>query len=177
MFDRIDSIEFGRADKHAQIAAIFRQLSIPFEYGASAAYAKKTAIDLISVDCSDFSRAWIEKTWPEMISAENIERLLELETAGPPVFSLYAQAAKRISGGPLRPETPPADAVRWQEREKQMAREIISALERFSPERPVYIGGWWHLSRGGSVKTIRELLGIEAACCRLLDRGPVCSQG
>jgi hypothetical protein len=41
-----------------------------------------------------------------------------------------------------------------------MVRRIISALERFGPERPVYIGGWWHLSRGGSIKTVREIPGI-----------------
>ena len=51
-----------------------------------------------------------------------------------------------------------------------MAAEIASALERLSPERPVYIGGCWHLSCQGSVKTLRELLGIGAESCRLLDR-------
>ena len=162
-------IEFSRAVKHVQITAILRQISIPFEYRASAAYAKRTGTDLIGVDYSDFSRGWIE-TWQEMISAENIERLLELDSVGLPVSSLYAQAARRIGGEPLRPETRPADALRWQEREEQMAYEITSALERFNPVRPVYIGGWWHLCCGTSIKTVRELLGIEEACCRLLDR-------
>ena len=73
--------------------------------------------------------------------------------------------------GAFLPETlPGGDALGWQEREQYMAAEITSALERFSPERPVYIGGWWHLSCEGSVKTLRELLGIGAASCRLLDR-------
>jgi hypothetical protein len=163
-------IEFSRAIKHVQITSILRQISIPFEYRASASYAKKTGIYLIGVDYSDFSRRWIE-TWREMISAENIERLLELESAGPPVCSLYAQAAGRISGEPSRPETRPADPLLWQEREKHMAYEINSALERLNPVRPVYIGGWWHLSCQTSIKTLRELLGIGAASCRLLDRG------
>ena len=163
-------IEFSRAVKHVRITAILRQISIPFEYRASAAYAKRTGTDLIMVDYSDFSRSWIE-TWQEMISAENIERLLELDSAGPPVSSLYAQAARRISGESLQPEIRPADALRWQEREEQMAREIASALERFNPVRPVYIGGWWHLCCGTSIKTVRELLGIEAACCRLIRAG------
>ena len=52
-----------------------------------------------------------------------------------------------------------------------MASEITSAMERFNPERPVYLGGWWHLTCRGSVKTVRELLGIGAASCLLLDRG------
>jgi hypothetical protein len=163
-------IEFSRAIKHVQITAILRQIRIPFEYRASAAYAKRTGIDLIGVDYCDFSRRWIE-TWQEMISAENIELLLELESGGLPVSSLYAHAARRITGEPSRPETRPAHALRWQEREKQMACKITCGLERFNPVRPVYIGGWWHLSCGTGIKTVRELLGIGASSCRLLDRG------
>jgi hypothetical protein len=134
-------IEFAAALKHVQIASILRQIGIPYEYRASAAYVKKTGTDLIAVDYSEFSREWIE-TWPEMTSAANIERLLELESSAPPVASLYAQAARRIGGGPFLPETlPGGDASGWQERERYMAAEITSALRRLSPERPVYIGG------------------------------------
>ena len=166
-------IEFTVALKHAQIASILRQIGIPYEYRASAAYAKETRIDLIAVDYSEFSREWIE-TWPEMTSAGNIKRLLELESAAPPVVSLYAQAARRIGGGPSVPEIlPGGDAPSWQERERYMADEITSALERLSPERPVCIGGWWHLSCEGSVKTLRELLEVGAESCRLLDRKAV----
>jgi len=166
-------IEFAVALKHVQIASILRQIGIPYEYRASAAYAKKTGIDLIAVDYSEFSREWIE-TWPEMTATANIERLLELESAAPPVASLYAQAARRIGGVPLLPEIlPGGDAPSWQERERYMADEITSALGRLSPERPVYIGGWWHLSCEGSIKTLRELLGIGAESCLLLDRGEI----
>lgn len=163
-------IEPGSAIKHVQIASILRQIGIPFEYRASAAYAKSDGTDLIAVDYSEFSREWID-TWPDMISAENIERLLELDSAAPPVSSLYAQAARRIGRGSFFLETlPGCNTLRWQEREEYMAAEITSALERFNSERPVYIGGWWHLSCGGSVKTLRELLGIGAASCLLLNR-------
>jgi hypothetical protein len=161
--------DFKTALKHVEIASILRQLGLPFEYRAAAAYTKKTGVDPVAVDSSEFSREWVE-TWPEMISAENIERLLHLDGARPSVSSLYAQAARRINGGPSSYETQPSDAERWLEREKRMVRRIISALERFSPERPVYIGGWWHLSGGGSIKTVREILGIEAESCLLLDR-------
>jgi len=165
-------IDFHTALKHVEIASILRQIGFPYEYRASAVYARRTGIALVAVDYSEFSRQWIE-TWPEMISVENIERLLKLESSRPSVSSLYAQAARRIDAGPLPIEAPPADAVRWSEREKQMALRIRSALERLNPERPVYIGGWWHLSRGGSIETIRELLGIGADSCRLLDRGVI----
>ncbi len=161
------NIDFGFAMKHVEISAILRQISIPYEYRASAAYAKKNLVHVIAADYSEFSREWIE-TWPEMISTENIERLLGLDSAGPTVSSIYARASKRIAGGPSLPETPPSDPLLWEEREKYMASQIKSALERFSSERPVYIGGWWHLCRGGTVETIRELLGIGADSCRLL---------
>ena len=166
-------IEFSAALRHVQIASILCQIGIPYEYRASAAYAKKTGADLIAVDYSEFSREWIE-TWPELTSAANIERLLELESAAPPVASLYARAARRIARGPSVPETlPGGDAHGWQERERYMAAEIASALERLSPGRPLFIGGCWHLSCQGSVKTLRELLRIDAESCRLLDRGAV----
>jgi hypothetical protein len=164
-------IDYGVALKHVQIVSILRQTGIPYEYRAAAAYAKRTGIDLLAVDSSEFSRGWIE-TWPEMVSAANIELLLKLESAAPSASSLYAQAARRIGGGPSCPETLPAGGEPgWQEREIYLAAQITSALERFNPERPIYIGGWWHLSRRGNVKTVRELLGLGAASCLLLDRG------
>lgn len=166
-------IEPGIARKHVRIASILRQIAIPFEYRASAAYANRAGIDLVAVDSSGFSREWIG-TWPEMISTENIEQLLELESSAPPVSSLYARAARRIGGDGFHAQTlPGGDSLSWQEREEYMASEITSALERFNPKRPVYIGGWWHLSCHGNVKTLRELLGLGAASCRLLDRGAV----
>lgn len=158
----------GQGAEHAQITSILRQISIPFEYRASAAYAKSAGIELIAVDYSEFSREWIN-TWPEMISAENIELLLELESEAPPVSSLYAKASRKIAVS--CPENLPlCDTPGWQEREEHMAAQILSALDRFNPRRPVYIGGWWHLSCQGKIRTVRELLGIGAASCRLLDR-------
>jgi hypothetical protein len=162
-------IDFETALKHIEIATIFRQIGLPYEYRASAEYAKKAGVDLVAVDSSEFSRGWIE-TWPEMISMRNIERLLQLESLRPSVSSFYARAAKRIEAGPPSIEIPPADAGGWREREEQMCFLIRSSLERLAPHRPVYIGGWWHLSAGGSIKTVRELLRVGADSCRLLDR-------
>jgi hypothetical protein len=163
-------IEFRTALRRAEIVSILCQIKLPYEYRASAAHAKRTGTDLIAVDYSEFSREWIG-TWPEMISAENIERLLELENTRLPVSSLYAQASRRITGGPSpHEEAPSRDAARWQEREDFMASQITSALDRLNPDRPVYIGGWRHLCSGGRIKTIRELLSVDAGFCMLLDR-------
>jgi len=131
------AIQPARALKHAQIASIFRQIRIPFEYRASSAYAKSAGIDLIAVDYGEFSSEWI-RTWPEMISTENIEQLLQLENTSPPASTLYAQAARKIGVRPFYPETlPGGDTLRWQEREEYMAAQIASALERPEPKRSV----------------------------------------
>ncbi len=164
-------IDPAKAIRHPQIASILLQISLPFEYRASTAYAMKEGCKLIPVDYSEFSRQWID-TWPEMISEDNIEHLLGLEKSRPRVSSQYAQAARRIKEDSLCGEIrQQGNYPGWQERENHIAAEITSALELFKPDRSVYIGGWWHLSIGGEVKTVRELLNIREADCRLLDRG------
>jgi hypothetical protein len=167
-------IEPGHARRHVQIASILRQMAIPFEYRASASYARRAGARIAPVDYSAFSRKWIE-TWPEMISTENIEQLLKLKNSSPSISSLYAQAAMRTGiARTSHPEILPAgDAPGWQKREESMADKIATALRAFNPLRPVYIGGWWHLSFGGSVRTLREILGVSPDCCMLLDQVPL----
>jgi len=138
---RVNLFSSSSALKRVEIASILHQLGLPDEYRASAAYARRTGVNLEAVDCSEFSRERIE-TLSEMIPAEKIERLLHLESPRQSVSSGYAQAVRRISEGPSVCETPPADSQRWRVRERQMACRMISALERFSPEQPVYIGRW-----------------------------------
>ncbi|MGC8490120.1 MAG: hypothetical protein ACP5SH_00115 [Syntrophobacteraceae bacterium] len=162
-------ISLGTALEHSEIAAIFRQINLPFEYCASSEYAKKTGAPLIPVDYSKFSRHWI-KTWPEMLSARNIEILLGMENTAPSVATLYARAARRVYEGETFPETLHHRAPQWREREQHMAQIITTALERFTPERPLFIGGWWHLSRGGTIETLRELLSIDETSCFLLGQ-------
>ncbi|MGV8073394.1 MAG: hypothetical protein AB2L11_02365 [Syntrophobacteraceae bacterium] len=55
------------------------------------------------------------------------------------------------------------------DREHFMAKQIRRALAVFNPLRPVYIGGWWHLTKGESIPTLRDLLGVQAVQCRLLN--------
>lgn len=168
-------IPYAIAREHPQIAAIFRQISLPFEYCASSAYAEKSGAHLVPVDYSKFSRHWI-KTWPEMLSAGNIEILLGTENTAPPVATLYARAARRVFEGETFPEALHYDAPLWRERERYMAQTITAALKRFTPERPLFIGGWWHLSRGGTIETLRELLAIGQTSCFLLTCSrPVCN--
>ncbi len=162
-------IPYASALEHPQIAAIFRQINLPFEYCASSAYAERTGAPLVPVDFSEFSRRWIT-TWPEMLSAANIEILLEMENNEAPVATLYARAARRVYEGETFPEALHHDAPLWQERERYMAQTITAALNRFTPERPLFVGGWWHLSRGGTIETLRELLSIDQSSCFLLGQ-------
>lgn len=167
--DKKLGISHAAALRHSRIADIYRQFGLPFEYRAAATYAKKAAIEVLTVDSSDFSREWIA-TWPEMISEENIELLLGLESTAPRTSALYARAAREIAEGPSGPALHGTDAGIWQKREEYMAAQMVSALERFHPARPVYLGGWWHLTWGGSVRTLREILGVLAGGCVLVDR-------
>lgn len=164
------SIEFRDALKHPRIRDVFRQLGLPFEYRASVAYARSSCAMVAPVDYSEFSRQWIE-TWPEMISAENVELLLQLQRAAPSVSLQYEQAALRVSGADLNSDIlTGSDAKAWQERERRLADEILRVLAQFRSSKPLYIGGWWHLSIGGPLKTLRELLAVGTTSCFLLDR-------
>lgn len=161
-------LEYRAALKNWRIAAILRQISLPYEYRASAAFSRKTGVHLLPVDYSDFSREWVE-TWQEMISAENILHLLQLHDSPIPLSLQYRQAARKIKCAIPEPEFwTPKDYTKWRQREEHIASEILLALARFEPQRPVYIGGWRHLLGKGREKTIRDILGVELPACRLL---------
>ncbi len=102
-------IDFEIALAHAQIASILRQISFPFEYSASSAYARRTGTPLVAVDYSGFSRKWI-KTWPEMISAGNIEILMGLQESSCFLLDRAGEGLGRSEGqkrGELCPPAPP----------------------------------------------------------------------
>lgn len=164
-------IEYRAALKNWRIAAILRQISLPYEYRASAAFSRKTGAPVVPVDYSDFSREWVE-TWQEMISAENLLHLLQLHDSPIPLSLQYSQAERRIKCAIPEPEFwTLKDYTKWQRREEHIASEILTALARFEPQRPVYIGGWRHLLGNGRVRTIRDILGVELSACRLLGSG------
>ncbi len=161
-------LEYRAALKNWRIAAILRQISLPYEYRASVAFSRKTGAPVVPVDYSDFSCEWVE-TWQEMISAENILHLLQLHDRPIPLSLQYRQAARKIKCAIPEPEfLSSKDCTKWRQREEHIASEILTALARFEPQRPVYIGGWRHLLTYGRVETIRNILGVELSACRLL---------
>jgi hypothetical protein len=160
----------GGASAHPRIAPIFRQISIPFEYLASAEFARRTKARLVLADSSEFSKIWVQ-TWLEMIAEKNLRVLLSLpsETADP-IAAAYARAAAGIGGSrfPAPLELPNRDEA-LQEREYRIAVKVRTALGSFRPEKPVYIGGWQHLVPGGRFRALRDILGISRSQCLLLD--------
>ncbi len=163
-------IPFLRALKHPPISRIGRQLHLPFEYRATAAYCREFGAEVLPVDCSDFSRRWID-TWPELISTANLETLLKLDDKALSISRSYDLAAQTILG--RMPLPLPDEADQWQSREERISETILASLEIRGPIRPVYIGGWQHLTPGGPLRSIRDMLGIELNNCLLLDRGAI----
>jgi hypothetical protein len=165
-------VDFRTALKDPRISAIIIQIGLPFEYRASVSYARLNGVEVVPVDYSEFSMEWIS-TWPELISSENIESLLKLETAVIPVTQHYREAARGIARRSSSPDIwAGKDSPLWQKREGYIAAAIRSQLEINAVSRPVYIGGWQHLIARGRLKTIRDILEIEESNCILLDHGP-----
>jgi hypothetical protein len=170
------SLDFKATLKNPYIADIILQISLPFEFRASVSYARHAGVKVVPVDYSEFSREWI-KTWPELISSENLETLLQLEDSQRPVSQHYAEAALEIAGrSGSRDITAGKDFEKWQKREDYIAEAIRSQLDINEPSRPIYIGGWRHLVAKGRLKTIRDILGIEGSGCFLLNNSPNADQ-
>ncbi len=100
------------AIRHPEVAAIGRQLALPFEYRAASAYvsgvrgtrsrdakhAGNGNAKLFLVDRSSFSRRMIA-AWPELISVENLKALLAMDfPAGPSIDKAYERAWREIHG-------------------------------------------------------------------------------
>lgn len=170
------NLTFREALTHPEIKAIRRQLALPFEHRAARRFCQNTGSPLVLVDYSPFSRRMI-RHWPELLSSGNLSSLLTLPEGNRPApATTYELAARTIREehpwlvNCLESHSSDPDSL-WQKRERFMAARIGSALKRFRPRRAVYLGGWQHLTIGGSFPSLRELLGLEHASCCLLDRG------
>jgi hypothetical protein len=162
--------------RHPEIRALRRQLTLPFEYRAARRFSEATGSMLSLVDYSPFSREliWL---WPELLSPGNLALLLTLprdnRLSPSRIYELAARAIRRADpwtadlAASRNPDTSPF----WEKRERFMADRIRSVLKRRVPRKAVYLGGWQHLTVGGSFPSLRELLGLEHTPGYLLDRG------
>ncbi len=161
------------ARKHPEIDAVQRQLSLPFEYRAAAGYGFRKGVSLELIDCSSFSQKMIG-LWKELISRENLLQLLSLSSRRPSVNRLYGRACRLIFQEEFhcpRRETPPESSSPsrpWNEREKDLAGNIEKILSVHGATRPLYVGGWQHLTPGSKPAALRDLLEIDKSRCHLL---------
>jgi hypothetical protein len=167
---------FREALTHPEIKAIRRQLSLPLEFRAARRFSQATGSRLFLVDYSPFSRKLIA-LWPDLLASENLASLLSLpRNARPEVARIYDLAAQSILGagssaaGLVATDDDEPDRC-WEKRERHLADTIFSHLHDHRPSKAVYLGGWLHLSIGGSLPSLRELLKIGLSQCTLLDRG------
>lgn len=166
-------ISAARARKHPQIERIFNQISLPFEYRAAVKFSKQRNAEVALVDSSPFSHECIAG-WDELISTSNLEILLSLPPDRPSMMETYQLARRTLASSENQTALPPTikaagDMELWAQRERFMASEIKCKVAQFLPERAIYIGGWWHLTRGTTIPTLRNLLEFETAQFRLLD--------
>lgn len=166
-------VSFSRARNHYEIRKVWRQLNLPFEYRAAVNYASGRKVEVALVDSSSFSRKWIA-CWTDLISASNLKTLLGL-SPHPLSLRKHYQLAKTKIVGPTNSNShplsdrEPADTSMWEERERYMAERIRKTIKTCNPARAIFIGGWWHLTEGGKIPTLRELLGLDASHCLLLE--------
>jgi len=166
-------ISLAHARTNPQIVSIFNQISLPFEYRAAASYSKKRSVEIALVDSSIFSRECIAG-WAELISVGNLQTLLGLPLELTSMNETYQLAGRTVaasenSAGRL-PAMKGAEEIEfWAERERLMASRIKHKIAQRLPERAIYIGGWWHLTCGTTIPTLRDLLALESSQCRLLD--------
>lgn len=166
-------ITFPQALKHPEIVAISRQISLPFEFRAARAYARSRKAGVLLVDYSAFSRLWIS-SWAGLISTENLMALLSMPSRRASTEQAYRTAERRITGKgsdrvSTQMENPGHNGRLWEKREYFMARQIKLAISSLKPRKPIYIGGWWHLTGGGSTLTLRDILMVDPARCYLLN--------
>lgn len=167
-------VSWKDAIRHPEIVSIRRQIGLPSEYRAAARYAAQAGSKIFPVDYSRFSRKWLA-SWPELLSPKNLATLLSLPPTPRSVSRIYDSAAVAMAGAtPSSPEHTALHASHtdplWAERELHMAKAIAILCKIFAPQKPVYLGGWWHLTPGRDVPTLRDILNIPPTQCLLLDR-------
>jgi hypothetical protein len=171
---RIRGMQLESARRHPQIEAIRTQVRLPFEYRAAKVAAEIMSSKIFLVDQSAFSRRMIAH-WYELISARNIENLLATAIEAPSIQSMYRKASLGIAdsssfGLTGLKEADTEEEIIWLERETFMAFKIMSILAAFKNKTAVYVGGWRHLTVGGNIPSLRDLLGVSSTQCLLINQ-------
>ncbi len=164
------------AIRHPQVDAIRRQVCYPFEYRAARSFSRRYGVPVLLVDHSLFSMRWTLH-WPKLVEVENLALLLQLPSQRLPISAQYRMAQGWLDPTGTQPRDPvfllvEPESKAWSLRERFMAERIERVLAARRALRPVFVGGWWHLTPGRDVPTIRSLLGLKPAQCLLLRHPP-----
>lgn len=134
-----------------QIHAVRIQLQIPFEYRMAQRYCRDTGAIISCIDSSLWSKSWINNHWQQLLSSENLKRLLEHSPANlaEEVGREYKLAALLFN----KLERSFAAAFsrswshdrNWQKREVRLAKMVEKTYARAKGGRVAYVGGWQHL--------------------------------
>ena len=134
-----------------QIEAMRLQLQIPFEYRMAQRYCRDTGATISCIDSSLWSKSWINNHWQQLLSSENLKRLLENSPANlaEEVVREYKVAALLFNSleGSLAAAyiQPWSIDHRWQKREMGLAKMVEKTYTRVRGGRVAYVGGWEHL--------------------------------
>lgn len=166
-------VTLRQALKNPEIAAIRRQLSLPYEYRAARSYARLRGASLRLVDASSFSMQWILQ-WTSLVKTENLFQLLRAPSRRISVQESYRIAQEALQDQDFRKAwlhsriASNTNSGFENIREQTMANRISMHIAFRRPRVPIFIGGWAHLVGGIERKTLRTLLSLSPSQCRLL---------
>lgn len=132
------------AGEHLAIARVAAQVELPFEYRAARDWAANHRIPVKFLDSGDGARRHLPRFGREVLTGENLGRLLEIPATGnleDYVKGEFARA-RRVLEGKARP-LPGVASPENVRREWLMARRLRELAGKH--RRVVHLGGWEHL--------------------------------
>ena len=147
-----------------QIHALLAQLAEPYEYRGALTYCRETGAVLSCLDCSQWSKKWIDNHWQQLVSRDNLSSLLEQvpEDMRREVRKGYKLATGLLSDGDhflvsafaRSWSTDPG----WHQREAGLALGLQNLYGQLPKGRLAYVGGWQHLLGSNAGGTVYERL-------------------
>jgi len=154
---------------HPAIRHVIAILDFPYEYQAATAISLSRGIPFQCIDRSDFSREKLSRLEGELVTEENMRKLLDLD---PVEFNEGLSREYGLAAMALRaPEIFNSFSDRFEmiARDQHVARKIRGIAERSRCCKLLHIAGWKHLVTAGSGESLCELLSNLSPRRRLLE--------
>lgn len=131
------------AARHLAIRRLAAQVALPFEVRAARDYHRVTGTPWHPLDLSGPARQHLPRYGPELLSAANLEALLETSDGSLEeyVAAEFHQARRALAHPPRRLFT--SGSVETLRRERFWARRLGSLASQY--RRVAHLGGWEHL--------------------------------